>query len=279
MVAVGTAVARRPPHGSRRAALPHRALAADQTPRDGSPSRAWPGGSLGRSSRRASPSLLGTGSDRPVLPPRRSRWPGPFPPPAPPTDSRRPLFAGFAGTTGLSDFPPPCIAVVSRRGFTARTCEHTGRERDLPASGRRLVSPFARCLRACMGSSTPRDPDRSRMTSDLVLPSASVESLGFPENTISGLNGQPARTPVNASRASSRMLPHDSEPVWLAMPSPYGTFIHNTSPAWPALQPIGAKFGGKCCNDRDYPASADGQEAPRAKARSLEEEFERGCPS
>jgi hypothetical protein len=31
MVAVGTAVARRPPHGSRRAELPHRALALDQT--------------------------------------------------------------------------------------------------------------------------------------------------------------------------------------------------------------------------------------------------------
>jgi len=30
MVAVGTAVARRPPHGSRRAELPHRALASDQ---------------------------------------------------------------------------------------------------------------------------------------------------------------------------------------------------------------------------------------------------------
>jgi hypothetical protein len=28
-VAVGTAVARRPPHGSRRAGLPHRALALD----------------------------------------------------------------------------------------------------------------------------------------------------------------------------------------------------------------------------------------------------------
>src|SRR5260370_35105326 len=31
-VAVGTAVARRPPRGSRRAELPHRALALDQTP-------------------------------------------------------------------------------------------------------------------------------------------------------------------------------------------------------------------------------------------------------
>jgi len=53
---------------------------------------------------------------------RHSLWPGPFPPPTPQAGSRLPLFTGFAGTMGLSDFPPPYIAVVSRYGFTARTC-------------------------------------------------------------------------------------------------------------------------------------------------------------
>ena len=38
---------------------------------------------------------------------------------------------------------------------------------------------------------------------------------------ISGLNTQPARTPVNASPSPSRTPVHDSGPVWLATPSPY----------------------------------------------------------
>jgi hypothetical protein len=29
--------------------------------------------------------------------------------------------------------------------------------------------------------------------------------------------------------------PHDSGPVWLATPSPYGSFIHDTLPVFPAL--------------------------------------------
>ncbi len=75
-----------------------------------------------------------------------------------------------------------------------------------------------------------------------------VERLGLPRDIsasasrtlrITGLNTQPARTPVrlgspksvNASTAPLRTHPHDSGPVWLAMPSPYETLIHNTSPA------------------------------------------------
>lgn len=47
---------------------------------------------------------------------------------------------------------------------------------------------------------------------------------------ISRLNTRPARTPVNASPASSRVHTHDSGPPWLARPSTYDSFIHNTSP-------------------------------------------------
>jgi hypothetical protein len=48
--------------------------------------------------------------------------------------------------------------------------------------------------------------------------------------SISRLNTWPARTPVNASPALLRAPMHDSEPVWIANPSPYETLIHNTLP-------------------------------------------------
>ncbi len=64
-----------------------------------------------------------------------------------------------------------------------------------------------------------------------VLPSEGRKPSALRMKTFSRLNTQPARTPVNASTAPLPMLPHDSGPVWLARPSPYETFIHNTSPA------------------------------------------------
>ena len=42
-----------------------------------------------------------------------------------------------------------------------------------------------------------------------------------------GSVARPARTPVNASPAALRPMVHDSEPVWVATPSPYDTCIHN----------------------------------------------------
>src|SRR5690606_20243767 len=47
---------------------------------------------------------------------------------------------------------------------------------------------------------------------------------------LSRLNTRPARTPVNASTPPLRAAPHDSGPVWVANPSPYDSFIHNTLP-------------------------------------------------
>jgi len=60
-----------------------------------------------------------------------------------------------------------------------------------------------------------------------------VDTLIF--NRISRLNTWPARTPVNASAAALLPPPHDSGPVWLATPSPYGSLIHDTLPVFPAL--------------------------------------------
>ena len=47
---------------------------------------------------------------------------------------------------------------------------------------------------------------------------------------LSRLNTQPARTPVNASPTPLRTVTHDSGPMWVASPSTYETFIHNTLP-------------------------------------------------
>src|SRR5579872_324251 len=153
MVAVGTAVARRPPHRSRRAELPHRALAADQTP-VGLPLGRGPCGAFGRSSGQASPSLRGTGSDRPVLPSSLSlAKPLPSIPSA--GSDTPPLFGNFAGTTGLSDFPCPCIAVVPP--LSSRHGPEPVLRSDAGSPGFRV-----RCLRACMGSATPREPGCSR---------------------------------------------------------------------------------------------------------------------
>jgi hypothetical protein len=34
----------------------------------------------------------------------------------------------------------------------------------------------------------------------------------------------------------SQAAPHDSGPVWVASPSPYDSFIHDTSPVYPGAQ-------------------------------------------
>src|SRR5438309_12030526 len=67
-----------------------------------------------------------------------------------------------------------------------------------------------------------------------MLPSEGRKPSALRRRTFSRLDTQPARTPVNASTMPSRACPHDSGPVWLARPSPYGTLIHYTSPDLPA---------------------------------------------
>ena len=47
---------------------------------------------------------------------------------------------------------------------------------------------------------------------------------------LSRLHTRPARAPVNASTLPSQVAPHDSGSVWVASPSPYDSFIHDTSP-------------------------------------------------
>ena len=66
-----------------------------------------------------------------------------------------------------------------------------------------------------------------------VLPSTNVHSIGTLESrTISRLNTRPARTPVNASLRPLRSPAHDLGSMWLATPSSYDSFIHDTSPVF-----------------------------------------------
>jgi hypothetical protein len=172
--------------------------------------------------RRLTVQVFGTGKPVPIrrwvrstcFAARLSPWPSPFPPPAPPTSSRLPLFAGFAGTTDLSDFPGSCIAIVplwvhdADPSHTARAESGTSR---LPDERVVLSCEVLACVH---GVFDPAGPGRSRLASDLVWPSAFEKRLGIPDVDLSGLNGQPARTPVNASTAPLRVRPHDSGPVW-----------------------------------------------------------------
>ena len=132
-VAVGTAIAGRPPRRSVRAELPHTALASDEWRQDGReecfPRRlahaAEPSGRVW------SRSVSGTCQVQ-----RRSPWPPPFPPP-PPSGRLSPLFGSFIGTMAESDSSRACMSGLWLTAFPDRS----------PAAARdtREVSRFS-CL-------------------------------------------------------------------------------------------------------------------------------------
>src|SRR5262249_20074141 len=66
---------------------------------------------------------------------------------------------------------------------------------------------------------------------------------------MSRLNTPPACAPVNASLPALRPQAHDSEPVWLARPSPYGSFIHTSTPVYPGAPMI--TCANSLCRERD----------------------------
>ncbi len=168
-------------------------------------------------------------------------WPAAFPPPPPRPGHRRPgvvrqlpryyaairLPAPVAHRRVPPGFTMRAAANVSRRTAVGRgtfrfPCEMFPRVRgvcDRPGSAALLPSGslprLHRCgLRCVSTTSAPRSPqDRS------------------PGPWITRLNTRPARTPVNASPTPSRMCTHDSGPPYVAKPSTYDSFIHNTSPA------------------------------------------------
>jgi len=94
----------------------------------------------------------------------------------------------------------------------------------------RKVPPYMRGVSDRAGSGCALPYRRNRCG----LPSSSTTSA--PRSTrfrgawISRLNTQPARPPANASRAQLPAPAHDSGSLWVANPSTYETFIHNTLP-------------------------------------------------
>jgi hypothetical protein len=72
------------------------------------------------------------------------------------------------------------------------------------------------------------------LTLHRMLPSASCQGVGVLKlGVFRGSITWPIVPPVNASYPASRPCPHDSEPVWLARPSPYDSFIRYILPACP----------------------------------------------
>ena len=136
-----------------------------------------------------------------------------------------PLFGGFRGTTQPSDFPGTCMPGLWLPAFPDRPSPPSGE--GIPGISRfpRKESPHMLRVSDCAG------PDgNSRIPLPSVLPSASLNSVGVLNWSISQLNTWPVCTPVNASSVTSRAPTHDSGPVWLARPSLYGSFIHNSLP-------------------------------------------------
>jgi len=95
-----------------------------------------------------------------------------------------------------------------------------------------LGSPgsHARCLRTCSGSLTARDSGTPRDIGAPDGPSAFSYSVGVPEEETYAAE-YPARTfPCQRFDAALRAAPHDSGPMWVAVPLSYDFCIHYTSP-------------------------------------------------
>src|SRR5260370_26010696 len=74
---------------------------------------------------------------------------------------------------------------------------------------------------------------RLAITTTLVWPSASEDSVGALVGLISRLDTLPVRTPVNASPPSSRTAAYDSGTSWFAIPSTLDSFIPFSMPVYP----------------------------------------------
>jgi hypothetical protein len=75
-------------------------------------------------------------------------------------------------------------------------------------------------------------PERNVNCGLPLSPTGSASRFKF----ISGLNTQPALSPVNASTAFLRAPPHDSGSLWLARPLTFETFIQHNLPVYPGAQ-------------------------------------------
>ena len=112
---------------------------------------------------------------------------------------------------GESDFSGPFII-----GYGSSPC------RCRPAhgaAGQTRDGSQARSVRACQVLRPRRVAQVLALTHVDMLPSATQTASAPGNSFLSRLNGWPARTPTEASRASSRMRAHCSGPMWFAIPS------------------------------------------------------------
>jgi hypothetical protein len=125
------------------------------------------------------------------------------------------LFGGFAGTTGLSDFPWSCISGVRPRPSLSDPSgdRPDGWPWDLPVLAHG-DSVHAQVLRP--RGARPRLADNA--VPGVALPA--IPRTSAPRtHPFRGSIARPARTPVNASPTPLRTPTHDSGPPWVATPS------------------------------------------------------------
>ena len=150
----------------------------------------------------------------------------------------------------LRSLSPSFVRRLRRYYWTVRlpmTVHHRGTSLDFPMRSVSFladshgISRFPLKVLACMRRVSDRARSKSvsrYRRSQFCLPPSSrawAPRSGHrlrDGGSISRLNGWPARTPVNASPSPLRTTVHDSEPVWVANPSLYETFIHNTLPTF-----------------------------------------------
>ena len=105
--------------------------------------------------------------------------------------------------------------------------ESTGCLRENPGS----LNFRARYVPTCQGHRPRRTPAQLAMALDRILPSALCQGVGVLKlGVFRGSIAWPVVPPVYASYLALRPCPQDSEPVWLARPSPYDSFIRYILP-------------------------------------------------
>ncbi len=114
----------------------------------------------------------------------------------------------------------------------------------------------ARCVSTCQGHRPRRTPATLAILLGRMLPSASCQRVGVLKfGVFRGSISWPVVPPVNASCLALRPCPHDSEPVWLATPSPYGSCIRYIMPAVMRLHHV---LQSGCCYVEEHDAYASG---------------------
>src|SRR6266478_4964398 len=236
-VAVGTALAGGPPHGSGRAELPHPALAlgnnatAHQRMRMITPLTPFTAGCLTYPLKRA-------GHAAPALSPGHVTL-GRLPLGQSPSLHRllglRPsLVRRLLGYYGTVRLPVPVHHRCTSLDFPMRSALRSPTDRH--GISRLPLKVLACMLRVSDRAGSKGVSRLRRLQSCLPLSStASAPQSGHrlrDGGSISRFHTWPVCTPVNASLAPLRTKMHDSESARVASPSLYESFIHNTLPAF-----------------------------------------------